>query len=345
DLAGSMLAARFDEIELDPDCPHTYLGIGETKFMLSGGMKSLVMRGVTKPGRASDAVNLWFSELSRALRHGFTPTELETVKRQLAKDISDKKKKAAKTNSTELARRYVRNFIDRTPPQEIIEECDEKLALIEAVTLADTEEYIRLVVDPTGKNALIISYSPANEDYANIDTDSLKKAFYNVNTIDLAPYIPRVDSGVILANEPVPGSIITEKPYIYPDATEYMLSNGIKVVAWKASDVPDQIFIRGIGTGGLSQNYDEKDAPTLKMINEILAVCGAGDRTANDLKNLNLSKKVNTTLKISNTEESIECATTRQDMEDAFRMVFLKSTDTREDSRAINAMLSAERNK
>ncbi|MDE6297855.1 MAG: insulinase family protein, partial [Muribaculaceae bacterium] len=97
DLAGSMLAARFDEIELDPDCPHTYLGIGETKFMLSGGVKSLVMRGVAKPGRASDAVNLWFSELSRALRHGFTQTELETAKRQLSKDISDKKKKAAKT--------------------------------------------------------------------------------------------------------------------------------------------------------------------------------------------------------------------------------------------------------
>ncbi|MDE7437232.1 MAG: insulinase family protein [Muribaculaceae bacterium] len=345
DLAGSMLAARFDEIELDPECPHTYLGVGETKFMLSRGVKSLVMRGVAKPGKAADAIKLWYSELSRAYRHGFTQEELDIAKKQMAKDLNDKKKKAAKSNSTDYARRYVRNFIDRTEPTEIADEYDRKLALLNAVTLADTEKYIKSVVNPDGKNAVIISYSPEKEDYPVINPEELSNAFYSVNALELLPYQPHHDSGNILDNEPTAGSITGKKPYIYDGAIEYTLSNGIKVIAWQSAEVPDQIFIRGIGQGGLSQNYNEKDAPTLKMINDVLAVCGAGERTANDLKNLGLSRKINTSLKITNTEESIESATTKEDMTDAFRMIHQKATDLRADMPAINAMLNAERNK
>ncbi|MDE6340199.1 MAG: insulinase family protein, partial [Muribaculaceae bacterium] len=97
--------------------------------------------------------------------------------------------------------------------------------------------------------------------------------------------------------------------------------------------------------GGLSPNYKEETAPTLKMSNEILSVCGAGERTANDLKNLGLARKINTSIKITNTEETIESATTREDMHDAFRMIYQKATDTRLDLPAVNAMLTAERNK
>lgn len=345
ELAGSMLAARFDEIELDPECPHTYLGVGETKFMLSRGVKSLVMRGVAKPGKAADAVKLWYTELSRAYRHGFTQEELDIAKKQLAKDLSDKMRKASKSTSSDYARRYVRNYIDRTDPTEIADEYERKLALLDSVTLADTDKYLRSVVNTDGKNAVIISYSPEKDDYPVINPDDLNNAFYSVNTLDLTPYQPRHDSGNILDKEPKAGSITGKKPYIFDGAVEYTLSNGIKVIAWQSSDVPDQIFIRGIGQGGVSQNYNEKDAPTLKMINDVLAVCGAGDRSANDLKNLGLSRKVNTTLKITNTEETIESATTREDMADAFRMIHQKSTDLRADMPAINAMLNAERNK
>lgn len=345
ELAGSMLASRFDEIELDPDCPYTYLGIGETKFMLSRGVKSLVMRGVAKPGRAADAVKTWYTELSRALRHGFTPEELEIAKKQMAKDLKNKKQKASNTGNTEYARRYVRNFIDRTPTEEFAEEYDRKLAEMEAVTLEDADEYLKTVVNPTGKNAVLISYSPEKDDFPKVDTNALRDAFLSVNDMYLAAFEAPDDNGKILDIEPASGSILDSKPYIFEGATEYMLSNGIKVIAWQAKDTPGQIFIRGIGLGGLSQNYNEKDAPTLKMINETLAACGAGNRSANEMKRLGLGRKINTSVNISNTEETVESSTTPEDMEDAFRMIYLKSTNLTLDLPSVKAMLAAERNK
>lgn len=345
ELAGTMLAGRFDEIELDPECPHTYLGVGETKFMLSRDVKSLVMRGVAKPGRAADAVRIWYAELSRALRHGFSTEELEIARKQLSKDLQSKKLKASKTGNSEYARRYVRNFIDNTAPEELAEEYDRKLAALANVSIDDVNEYIRSVVNPSGKNAVIISYAPDKDDFPKIDPAALKNAFYSVNDMALEPFQLSADNGKILNNEPVGGRIISSKPYRFEGATEYMLSNGIKVIAWKAEDVPGQIFIRGIGMGGLSQNYNETDAPTLKMINEILASCGAGSRTANQMKRLGLGRKIATSLNITNTEEIVESSTTRNDMEDAFRMIYLKATDIQLDLPSVNAMLATERNK
>lgn len=345
DLAGTMLASRFDEIELDPECPHTYLGVGETKFLLSTGVKSLVMRGVAKPGRAADAVKTWYTELSRALRHGFTSEELESAKKQMAKNLSNKKLKASKTGNTEYARMYVRNFLDNSAPVEIETECDNKLAAMQAVTLNDANKYLKEVVDPSGKNVILISYSPEKDNFPKVSPEDLKMTFLSVNDLALEPFVASNDNGVILEKEPAPGKITASKPYIFDGTTEYNLSNGIKVIAWQADDVPGQIFIRGIGTGGLSQNYREEDAPTLKMINETLAACGAGKRSANELKKLALGRKINTSVNISNTEEIVESSTIREDMEDAFRLIYQKSTDLKLDLPSVRAMLAAERNK
>lgn len=345
ELAGAMLASRFDDIELQPDCPHTYLGVGDTKFMISNGVRSLVMRGVAKPGRAADALKLWYTELSRARRHGFTDEELRTAKIQYRKSLEDKLRKSGKTTSTDYARSYARNFINRTAPEEIADEINTKLSRLDAITLDEVNDYLRQVVDTTGRNCVIISYMPQRDDYPAVTEKELSDAFFAVNSLDLEPYQTADYTSTILDAEPVAGKILSTKPYIFDGAEEITLSNGIKVVAWQSASTPDQIFIRGIGRGGLSVNYDESIAPTLKMINEVLGSCGVGNRNANDMRRLGLGRQLNTSVSISNTEEVIEASTNRVDMTDAFRILYQKATDLRLDTLAVNAMLASERNK
>lgn len=345
ELAGSMLASRFDDIELQPDCPHTYLGVGDTKFMISNGVRSFVMRGVAKPGRATDALELWYTELSRARRHGFTADELRAAKIQYRKSLENKLRKSAKTTSTDYARSYVRNFIDRTAPEEIADEINTSLTRLDAITLDEVNDYLRQVVDTTGRNCVIISYMPQREDYPAVTEIELSEAFHSVNTLALDPYQAADYSSTILDSEPVAGSILSTKPYIFDGAEEITLSNGIKVVAWQSASTPGQIYIRGIGRGGLSMNYDESVAPTLKMVNDVLGACGVGSRSANDMRRLGLGRQLNTSIDISNTEEVIEASTNREDMTDAFRILYQKATDLRLDTLAVNAMLASERNK
>ncbi len=345
ELAGTMLASRFDDIELDPDCPHTYLGVGDTKFLLAGGEKAFVMRGVAKPGRATDAVKLWYSELSRVLRHGFTDSEFDAAKRQYRKSLEDKLRKSVKTSSTDYARAYCRNFIERSEPTEIAEDINRKLAELDTICIASANDYIRQIADTTGRNVVIVSYMPEREGYERVSKEALESAFFSVNSIDLTPYKTEKADFKIMDHEPAEGEIVSVRPYIFDGAEEMILSNGIKVIAWKSDSHPDQIFIRGIGRGGLSINYADSIAPTLKMINEILAGCGVGPHCANDLKRLTAGRSLNTSINISNTEEIIEASTNREDMTDAFRLIYQKSTDVRLDTLAVAAMLASERNK
>ena len=106
---------------------------------------------------------------------------------------------------------YVRNFLDKSEPQEIDESCDEKIAGLDSVTLTDTEKYIRSVVDTTGRNAVLISYCPQKDDFPEVSADDLRKAFISVNGMDIKPFVPFANNETILDAEPEAGKIISSK--------------------------------------------------------------------------------------------------------------------------------------
>lgn len=345
DLAGSMLAKRFDDIEADAACPHNSLGIGETKFMLSNGVGTFVMRGVAKPGRSADALRVWYTELARAARYGFSDEELEQARIEMKKELADKIRKAPKTESANYARMYVRDFIDREEPGEITDECEEKLAMLDGISVGEASAYIGNVVEPGFENAVVLSYEPQKEASLSETQSALKGALLAVDETGLEPYVPSKVNATILATEPARGSIVGERPYSLEGTTEYVLSNGIKVVAWQADDVPGQIYVRGVSQGGLSQNYSDAEAPTFKKLNEVLSACRIDALSNSELKRLGVGRKLATSIRISNTEETIEASTDREDMRDAFRLIYGKATGLKIDSTAVGILLEAERNR
>jgi len=98
-----MLAHRFDEAEQSDDCPHTYLGIGDMKYLMSRPVDALTFKGVVRTGRAADAMTLWTREIRRAYDHGFCSGELDLAKRELRQSLVTEKKKAPRTSNTEYA--------------------------------------------------------------------------------------------------------------------------------------------------------------------------------------------------------------------------------------------------
>lgn len=342
-MAGAMLAERFDDIEADPNCPYTNLGLGETKYLVSNGVGTFVMRGVAKPGRSAEALGVWYKELARAAKHGFSDEELAHVRAEIEADLRERIRKAAKTPSTEYARMYVRDFIDRETPEEIAAECERKLELLEGISAGEPSLYISQVVAPGLANGVVLAYSPENDTQAT-EAEELRKALLAVDESTLTPYSPAAVHLAILDKEPERGNIVSEKPYVIEGATEYLLSNGIKVVAWPSTDVPGQIYVRGISEGGLSQNYTDAEAPTFKMLNEVLNSCGMGQLSNSDLRRVANGRKMATSIKITNTEETIEASTTREDMRDAFRMLYGKATELNMDSVSVQALLEGKRN-
>ena len=345
DFATTMLASRFDEVELTDDCPHTYLGIGDVKFLLSSDVNALVMRGVAKDGKVEDAAKLWYTELVRALQRGFTQEEADYAKAQMRKSLADKKRKGANENNTALARRLTKTFLDGKPFETSIEEADAELAHLDELTVDDAMDYLRSVVDLSGRNSVLLCYLPETSAAAAPDADKVSSEFAQIAATQQTPFVAVSSDRPLLAAEPKAGKIVKSEPYHFDNTTLYTLSNGIKVIAWENDSVKDQIYIRGIGSGGLSQRYNTELAPTMKLINEMLAVSGFGSFSNLELKRALAGKDVAVSLDIKNTEEIVEASTTRAGMEDAFRLLYLKSTDVRPDYQAFNGLMTSERNK
>lgn len=345
DLISTMLADRFDYIELEPDCPHSVLSLGETKYLMSREEKSFVMRGVAKPGCAANALKLWYTEFSRALRHGFGEMEFERAKARTIRTLTDKLNNASQTPNTQLARELVRNYLDRTQPIASSDRYRTELIRLGSLTVHDVENYMAGIADTTGRNVVIISYAPKDSLAADLTPQALSEAFHSVNSTSLAPYsYPQPDT-TLIKDEPICGNILSVRPYYFPGIREYFLSNGIRVLSWQSDKTPGQICIRGIGSGGLSMNYDECSAPTLKFINAILDKCGIEELSYTSLKRASAGRKINPTIRLTNTEEIIEIATTPDDLADAFRLIYAKATALRLDTLAVQAALSTERNK
>lgn len=343
-LVGSMVAARFDSLERRADCPHTYLGIGDTKFLMSRPVRSFLLRGVVKPGRAADAIEAWTLELRRALLHGFSDAELDMAKKEYAVQLDASEKKAPKTNNTEYARAYVRNFIDNETPVAILDKIAAERSALTSVTSSDASAWLRDNVDLSGRNAVIISYRPDNESTPDVSADSLVAAFDRAASACPEAYETPELKEVLLDSEPETGHILSTDSLRQFGAKVYELSNGIRVLARYSAAVPDQIYIRGVGPGGLSQEYTPELGATMKLLDEGMAVSAFGAFSANDLKRYLTGRNIRVSASISNTEESVEAATGRADMRDAFRLMYLKVTDPRRDDDAYRIYADQKRN-
>ncbi|MDE6121449.1 MAG: insulinase family protein, partial [Muribaculaceae bacterium] len=345
EMAGTMLANRFDALEASSDCPHTSLGIGEVRFLMSRGEKAITLRGTLKPGKAEEALEAWYAEVLRAIRHGFSDQEIIEARQALMATLDERQRADAHSSNTRLAKKIVRHFLDGGRKVNGSEYRDQIRKAAGRVTSDDVVAYLGKAVRPSGKGAVILHYRP---DSGQNDDAALQKRLADVfaatSARPLAPYVPLSSAGSILAAEPDPGHITGRDSLPVFGAMVYKLSNGISVIAKKTEFKPDQIYVRGYSPGGLSQVYDPADVPTLRAVNDLMNSMNYSGRTQADLRRILGTTNIKVSQSVGNMEEGIEAATNRADMTDAFRMIFLRATGFEADSTAFRSWMDSQRN-
>lgn len=344
DLVTAMLVDRMDEIENAPDSPISNIGIGETGMLLTRSQRALLIRGMAAPSREADAVAAVATELQRAALHGFTSVELERARLGRRADLDSWFARRGASTNTQLARKYVRHYLDGGRSAMPSDEQYYKMmkGVIGGMTLDDVNAYVSEVVYPRGANVVILAYLPG-ADSLPVDDKMLADAYCSVDIASLQPYVAPADSKPLLASLPDPGSIVGESvDSIFGDKV-WTLSNGIRVHLLPTSYVPDQVLIAGYSPGGFSQNFKPELAADYRLANDILAATGYGDHSAIELRRLLTGKKVRADVSIDNMEERLAATSSRADLPTAFRLLYLKATAPNLDEQAITALLENKR--
>jgi zinc protease len=343
DLAMTILAERFDEVEHDDNAPFSNLGIGDMKFLLSSTCKALVVRAQAKPGRALDCMKAYATELKRAATYGILDTELQRAKLAAKAKLDAEFADREKTTNTTYARKYVRHYLDGG----VLASADVYYKMMKGVaanvTVDDVNSYIRSIVRDDDHNVINIAYAPEGNVDANLNDASLAEAYASVQGNELAEWIDIAVNGNIIENLPAPGSIVKEDELAQFDTKVWTLSNGVKVMLKKTDYKPNQVLIGSYSPGGFSQHFDPAEKANYKMTDEVLAISGYGKYSSTELKKLLVGKNVRTSVQIDNMFETLEANTTPEDLETAFQVLYLKATSAQRDDKAFANLMENTR--
>ena len=342
-----IITERIDDAELRPDACISKTGIGNMRFLLCSSTDALMLRTAVKAGREKEALATLLSEIERARKFGFSADEFSDAYEKYLENARVSRDKGARRSNTDLARELSRFYLKGEPLADPEEDYQTILRILPSIKAGDLRARLDdIVAAPSegkaGAGHVAILYLPANRPETLTTEADLLEAYNSVDADALSPFEYQPAGGTLLAEEPAAGTITATADTKLDGVKLLTLSNGIKAYIHKSEASDGKILVRGIGTGGFSQSYAPELAPSMKLSEDAMAVAGAGEHSARDLRRILKGRDIKVSAEVKNTDEILEISTSAADVEDAFRLMWLKATAMRPDSAAFASRMSAK---
>ena len=333
DIIKIIISDAFDErmeaITASSKAPFLNGGMYVSQFV--EGTDAVMSEVKFKDGEYKAALEAFYTEIERIKRYGITESELERAKTELISSAERGVEAAPTRKSPALVYPILRHFFHN----DYMLEPEMELQLTQAVCAQlPAMVFQQIIQQLITDNNMIIAYSaPEREGLAHPTEAELLAVIEKVKTSEIAA--PAEES----ANEPLlnaeaikAGKIKKEKESAY-GATEWTLSNGVKVVYLPTTHKNDEVRVRLVMNGGRSlietaelPSFDE-NVWTLYSMNR-----GLSKFSGVQLKKLLTGKNVSCALNIEKVRHSIDLVSTPKDLETAMQMLYLNITDPRYDS-------------
>lgn len=342
-VIATMMRARFEDLAKDSLAPFTRVIATDRDYMISKTRQAFQLVASAKAGRETQCMEWMEREVNRALTHGFTDGELRRARLNYEASLDKLSRERDKYPNTRYARDFVSAFIDGEGFPSIDTFTAMSRDVINNVSLGDVNNRFKEIVSDNHRNVVLVSYYPEKDGVIPPLAADLVKAFDDARALATTPYVDSVKTDRLLDRLPQPGSIVATEAVPAFDARCWTLSNGVKVYVKKTDLKKGEVVIAGAAPGGFSQNYDAAQAPSFKAINQVMAISAYGPFTQSDLKKVLAGKTVTMRTGVSRTEESFQGTASRDDLETAMQLLYLKVTSPQKDEKAFGQFLAEQR--
>jgi len=340
-LYHAMLSARFSELAQEPDAPFT--GAGSSTTTLTRTCDAFVRGAVPRGGKVAETLTALFREIARVERHGFLPVELERATRDVLARDETLAREADKASATDLADEITRNFFTGEEMGGRAWELAADRELLPGITLDELNHLARGWGGAKGR--VIALAGPAG---AKLPSEAELRAV--VASAASVPVEPWKDSGgarasgpqALLDHPPVAGKVVTTTHDAAADATVWVLSNGVRVIAKPTTFQNDEIELLGWQLGGTSLVPD-KDFVHARFASQIVNASGAGGLDAVALRKALAGKVVRMFGGLGELGEQVFGSARPADLETALQLLHLRLTAPRRDERAFATWKASQR--
>jgi zinc protease len=323
-IFSALLNARFDELARRPEAPFVAAAADRSLFV-SGEQASILTALVPETG-ISRGLETMLAEVQRVTRDGFTATELDRVKANATTVIDRVLAQKDTRQSSAFAAEYVRAFTTNEALPSLEDEMALRGALLKSLTVANV-------------NALAPTWSPDRNRTIAVSTGQKAGVVVPDQTAlttaiamaaqPLPKYVDAVVSVPLLETPPTPGRVLdtAAKPQ---GITEWVLSNGVKVILKPTTFIEDEILFRAFAFGGTSLASDS-DLVAAQTASTVVSVGGLGHLSALELDKVLTGKTAHADPYITTLTEGLSGGSTRRDLETLLQLIYLRFTAPRVD--------------
>ncbi len=334
EMFSALLNARFEELARRPEAPFV-AAAAERSLFVSGEQASILTALVSETGIPRGLQTL-LAEVQRVARDGFTTTELDRMKANATTVIDRILAQKDTRQSSAFAAEYIRAFTTNEALPSLEDEMALRRALLKSLTVANV-------------NALAPSWSPDRNRTIAVSTGqkagvvvpdqtALTTAIALAAAQPLPKYVDAVVNVPLLETPPAPGRVVQTAAKA-PGITEWVLSNGVKVVLKPTTFIEDEIVFRAFAFGGTSLASDE-DLVAAETASTVVSVGGLGHLSALDLDKVLTGKTAHADPFITSTTEGLSGGSTGRDLETLLQLIYLRFTAPRVDPVAFGVVQS-----
>ncbi len=338
ELACDMLNNRFSELSQDPKASFT--GAGCQYGEAAKKMDAFYGIVIPKEGRETEAFNDLLFQLEKMHRYGFTNAELERVKSEKMNSMEKYYNERNTRRNITLARECIRNFEDGESMPGAQWEYDFVQAVLPLVSLETVNNVAKALIHA---NPTIAISGPEKEGVNIPSEETILAAIAGQSELAIEAPVEEVIDTELVKKAPHKGKIKSFRENEEIEATEWILSNGIKVVFHPTEYKADEILMQAFSKGGLSQVKTE-DLPSAEVATSLIEMSGIGRFSATQLEKALTGKTVSVSAEISENVERMHGSSSIKDLETMLQLTYLYFTSPRRDEKAYETFMGIIRN-
>ena len=338
ELACDMLNKRFSELSQDPKASFT--GAGCQYGEAAKKMDAFYGIVIPKEGRETEAFNDLLFQLEKMHRYGFTNAELERVKSEKMNAMEKYFNERNTRRNITLARECIRHFEDGESMPGAQWEYDFVQAVLPLVSLETVNNVAKALIHA---NPTIAISGPEKEGVNIPSEETILAAIAGQSDLAIEAPVEEVIDTELVKKAPHKGKIKSFRENEEIEATEWVLSNGIKVVFHPTDFKADEILMQAFSKGGLSQVKTE-DLPSAEAATSLIEMSGIGRFSATQLEKALTGKTVSVSAEISENVERMHGSSSIKDLETMLQLTYLYFTSPRRDEKAYETFMGILRN-
>ncbi|WP_439516311.1 M16 family metallopeptidase [Sediminibacterium sp.] len=313
-LFNQMMSSRLEEIAQKPEAPFLFGSSSYGSFI--GDKDAFSLIAVAKTAKDIEAsIKTLLTENERVKQYGFAQTELDRAVKSTLSRIENMYNERDKTKSVELLQEYVRNYLKDESIPGIEKEFEMHQKYLPTIQLSEVNSLIKDWISTENRSVVITA---PEKEKADLMTADQVTALLNKPIGKLDAYVDKVTKGALLPVEPTAGKVVSEKKYPSIETTEWILSNGAKVILKPTQFKNDDVQFSAISWGG-SSLYDDKDYVNAANASVIASIGGIGDFDIQALQKELAGKNCFVSTSVANYMQGLNGNSTTKDLETAFQ--------------------------